>query len=117
MTAKRVRTGAGLGAIALFLLTAGRSIGRMGPTPDGTCAMAPTCPNSHQWVALLVVAGLCVVLAFLTWAAVVSRPRWSSGVLICLALAIAVAAVNPPDHLNSPRADWFGHSLGDGTLN
>jgi hypothetical protein len=33
-----------------------------------------------------------------------------------LAVALAVVVVDPPDHLNSPRADWLGQSLGDGTL-
>jgi len=57
-------------------------------------------------------AGLCLVLAFVTFA-VRTRRR---GVAIALVVALAVVIVDPPDHLNSPRADWFGHSLGDGTL-
>ena len=35
---------------------------------------------------------------------------------IAVAVALAIAIVNPPGHLNSPHADWFGHSLSDGTL-
>jgi len=110
----RVRLGVGIAAIAMFLFTAVRAIVRMGPRPDGTCASAPTCPNSHQWIALLVLAAICVVLAFAT-VAVIGRRRWP-GVAIAVAVALAIAIVNPPGHLNSPHADWFGHSLSDGTL-
>jgi cytochrome bd-type quinol oxidase subunit 2 len=110
----KVRRGVGVAAIAMFLVTAGRAIARVGPRPDGTCATAPTCPNAHQWVALLVLAAVCVVLAFLTFAALASdRRRWP-GVAVLVALAIVI--VNPPGHLDSPHADWFGHSLSDGTL-
>jgi hypothetical protein len=125
MTARsawKVRRGVGIAAIAMFLVTAGRAIARMGPRPDGTCATAPTCPNSHQWIALLVLAGICVALAFLTFAAVVNdraeggRRGWP-GVTIAVAVALAIVIVDPPGHLNSPHADWFGRSLSDGTLN
>jgi hypothetical protein len=113
MTARRATRAAGLLAVVLFLVTAGRAIVRMGPRPDGTCGMDPTCPSSHQWVALLVLAGLCLVLAFVSFA--VRTRRW--GVAIALLVALAVAIVDPPDHLNSPRADWFGHPFSDGRLN
>jgi glycerol uptake facilitator-like aquaporin len=114
---QRLWIGGGVIAAAVFLITAWQAVARMGPTPDGTCATAPTCPNSHQWIALLVLAGLCVALAFLTLVAV-----WDGGprrrqIAVALAIAAAVLVVNPPDHLNSPHADWFGRSLSDGSLN
>jgi MFS superfamily sulfate permease-like transporter len=105
----------GVAAIVVFLVTAGRAIAGMGPRPDGTCATAPTCPNTHQWVALLVLAAACIVLALLTIVAIDSRRRWP-GVAIAVAVALAIVIVNPPGHLNSPHADWFGRSLSDGTL-
>jgi len=40
--------------------------------------------------------------------------RWP-GLTIAIAVALAIVIVNPPDHLNSPHADWFGRSLSDGT--
>jgi hypothetical protein len=113
MTARRATTAAGLVAVALFLVTGVRALVRMGPRPDGTCGMDPTCPNLHQWVALHVLAGLCLVLAFAAFALRTRR----LGVAIALVFALAVVIVDPPDHLNSPRADWFGHSFGDGRLN
>jgi hypothetical protein len=119
-SAWKVRRGVGVAAIAMFLITAGRAIGRMGPRPDGTCATSPTCPNTHQWIALLVLAAVCVLFAVLTFAAISgdrpeSRRRWP-GVAIAVAVALAIVIVNPPGHLNSPHADWFGRSLSDGTL-
>jgi len=110
----RIRRGVGVAAIAMFLLTAGRAVTRLGPRPDGTCATAPTCPNPHQWIALLVLAALCVVLALATFL-MIGRRRWR-GLTIAIAVALAIVIVNPPDHLNSPHADWFGRSLSDGTL-
>jgi hypothetical protein len=114
-SALKVRRGVGIAAIAMFLVTAARAFGRMGPRPDGTCATAPTCPNTHQWVALLVLAAVCVVLALLTLAALVNdRRRWPG---VAIAIALTIVIVNPPGHLNSPHADWFGRSLSDGSLN
>jgi len=117
MTAGKVRRGLGIAAIAMFLVTAARAVARMGPRPDGTCATAPTCPNSHQWVALLVLAVVCVVLAFLTLAAMLNDKRQWRWPGVAIAIALAIVIVNPPGHLNSPHADWFGRSLSDGTLN
>jgi len=45
----------------------------------------------------------------------IGRRRWP-GLTIAIAVALAIVIVNPPDHLNSPHADWFGRSLSDGTL-
>jgi hypothetical protein len=121
----RVRRGAAVIAAVVFAATAVRSLVRMGPVPDGTCAMSPTCPNSQQWVALLVLAVVCGLSALVTLALLWSDPaggashkrrRWS-GPIIALALAAALLIADPPDHLNSPHATWLGHPLGDGTLN
>jgi len=112
MARMSVRRGVGIAAIAVFLVTAIRAIATMGPRPDGTCASAPTCPNEHQWIALLVLAAICVVLAFLTFVAI-DRRKWPG---VAIAIALSIVIVNPPGHLNSPHADWFGRSLSDGTL-
>jgi hypothetical protein len=131
MTARRaghVRRGVGCLAIAVFLGTAFRSVSRMGPVPDGTCATAPTCPNSHQWVALLVMAAICVVFAFLTFVVVYEhvpndgeagrlRPWPDVAIAVAVAVALVIVAGDPPGHLNSPHADWFGRSLADSSLN
>jgi hypothetical protein len=120
----RARDGLGVAAVLVFLVTAVRSIAKMGPVPDGTCGTSPSCPNRHQWVALQVLAALCVVLAVLT-AFEVLRDRADRGrgmpskwfaITLAVGLAIAVLVVDPADHLNSPDADWFGHSLSDGSL-
>jgi hypothetical protein len=75
--------------------------------------MAPTCPNSRQWVALLVAAGVCVVPAVLTLIAVRKERtdrevggsrRWTA---VAIVTALAVVIVNPPGHLNGPHADWL----------
>jgi H+/Cl- antiporter ClcA len=116
----RVRRGTAIVAAVVFAVTAVRSFARMGPTPDGTCAMSPTCPNTQQWVALLVVAVVCGLLALMTPGLLWSDParrRWWTGPALALALAAALVIVDPPGHLNSLHATWFGRPLGDGTLN
>jgi MFS family permease len=118
------RDGLTVAAAVVFAVTAIRAVTRMGPLPDVGCSMSPTCPNSHQWWALLVLAFLCGMLAVITGAALVSRwtaparpaPARLPVVAAVMAVAIALVAVDPPGHLNSPHADWFGHSLDDSSL-
>jgi hypothetical protein len=114
----RIRDGAILGAVAVLVLTAVRALARMGPAPDGTCASSPTCPNAHQWTALLVLAAACGLAALLglAWVLAGGRSQWRVA-LVALALAAALLVVDPAGHLNGPDANWFGHSLSDGSLN
>jgi H+/Cl- antiporter ClcA len=115
----RVRRGTAIVAALVFAVTAVRSFVRMGPIPDGTCGMSPTCPNSYQWVALLVLAVVCGLLALMTPGLLWSertRGRWWSGPAIALAVAAALVIVDPPDHLNSLHATWFGHPHSDGRI-
>ena len=71
---------------------------------------------------MLVAAGVCVVLAVLAFIAVRKERtdrevggsrRWTA---VAIVIALAVVIVNPPGHLNSPQADWFGGSVSDGSL-
>jgi hypothetical protein len=119
-----VRDVLALAAAAVFALTAIRAGARMGAPPDGGCATSPTCPNPHQWWALLVLAFACGMLALVTGAAVIARhttparaaPPGLRAVAAVVAVAIALVVVDPPAHLNGLHADWFGHSLSDGSL-